>query len=56
MLDLTPDEWIAKLKLLLADAQNRRAMGDAGRQYALEHYSVSTQADKLAKVLTNAAK
>jgi len=52
----TRDEWIAKLKLLLADAQNRRAMGDAGRQYALEHYSVSTQADKLARVLSNAAK
>jgi glycosyltransferase involved in cell wall biosynthesis len=52
----THDEWIAKLKLLLADGQNRRAMGAAGRQYALEHYSVGTQADKLAKVLANATK
>ena len=52
----TRDEWIAKLKLLLADAQKRRAMGEAGRRYALEHFSVGTQADKLAKVLTNAAK
>jgi glycosyltransferase involved in cell wall biosynthesis len=52
----THDEWIAKLKLLLADAQNRRAMGEAGRRHALEHFSVGTQADKLARVLTNAAK
>ena len=52
----TRDEWIAKLKLLLSDAENRRAMGEAGRQYALEHFSVGTQADKLAKVLKNAAK
>lgn len=52
----THEEWIAKLKGLLADAEKRRAMGEAGRQYAVKHYSVSAQADKLAKVLTNAAK
>jgi glycosyltransferase involved in cell wall biosynthesis len=52
----THDEWIAQLKLLLADAPQRRAMGEAGRQYAVAHYGVGAQADKLAKVLTNAAK
>ncbi len=51
----THDEWIAKLKLLLADAQNRRAMGEAGRQHALAHFSLETQADKLARVLRAAA-
>ena len=48
-------EWIAKLKLLLADADKRRAMGEAGRQYALAHFDLNTQADKLAAVLRNAA-
>ena len=52
----THDEWIAKLKVLLADAEKRRAMGAAGRQHALEHYGVSAQADKLAKVLSSAVK
>jgi len=52
----THDEWIAKLKVLLADAEKRRAMGASGRQHALEHYGVSAQADKLATVLANAAK
>ena len=47
--------WIEKLKLLLADHDRRRAMGDAGRQYALEHFSVDAQADKLARVLSDAA-
>jgi len=30
-------------------------MGVAGRQYALKHYNVSDQADKLAEVLREAA-
>jgi glycosyltransferase involved in cell wall biosynthesis len=50
----TPAEWIEKLKLLLDDHDTRRAMGEAGRQYALEHFSVGTQADKLARVLSDA--
>lgn len=52
----THDEWIAKLRVLLVDSAQRRVMGAAGRNYAIEHYSVAKQADKLAKVLTNAAK
>jgi len=52
----TRDEWIAKLKLLLADADKRRAMGQAGRKYALAHFDLNTQADKLAGVLRNAAR
>ncbi len=50
------DEWIAKLKLLLDDAAKRRAMGAAGRRHALAHYSLEAQADKLARVLSDAAK
>jgi len=49
------DEWIATLRLLLTDAEKRRTMGQAGREYAVEHYSVSAQADKLARVLRDAA-
>ena len=52
----TRDEWIAKLKMLLADAEKRRGMGEAGRRYAIKHYSVGAQADKLATVLSNAAR
>ena len=49
------DEWIVTLRLLLTDAEKRRTMGQAGREYAVEHYSVSAQADKLARVLRDAA-
>ena len=52
----THAEWIEKLKLLLDDRDQRRAMGDAGRQYALEHFSVDVQADKLARVLSDAVR
>jgi glycosyltransferase involved in cell wall biosynthesis len=51
----TPAEWIAKLQLLLSDADKRRAMGEAGRKYALENFDLNAQADKLARVLREAA-
>jgi len=51
----TPAEWIAKLQLLLSDAEKRRAMGEAGRKYALENFDLNAQADKLASVLREAA-
>ncbi|HKB66965.1 MAG TPA: glycosyltransferase family 4 protein [Pyrinomonadaceae bacterium] len=49
------EEWFRTLELLLADAQLRRTMGQSGRRHAVEHYSLSEQADKLARALHDAA-
>jgi glycosyltransferase involved in cell wall biosynthesis len=49
------DEWFQRLDLLLADAQLRQTMGASGRRHAVEHYSLSEQADKLAAALHEAA-
>lgn len=51
----TPDEWRARLELLLTDEERRKAMGEAGRRHALQHYTVPQQADKLAAALHEAA-
>ena len=51
----TTEEWHAALARLLADAELRRRMGEAGRRHALEFYSVPAQADKLAAALREAA-
>lgn len=50
------DEWYRSLKTLLADANQRRQMGEAGRRYAIEHYGLQDQAEKLAATLRAAAK
>ena len=49
------DEWYAALARLLSDANLRRKMGAAGRQHALQYYTVAAQADKLAEALHAAA-
>jgi glycosyltransferase involved in cell wall biosynthesis len=49
------DEWFRTLELLLADARRRQSMGASGRRHAVEHYSLSEQADKLARALHDAA-
>ena len=49
------DEWLRTLDLLLADAHLRQTMGASGRGHAVEHYSLSEQADKLARALHDAA-
>jgi glycosyltransferase involved in cell wall biosynthesis len=49
------DEWLRTLDLLLADAHLRQTMGASGRRHAVEHYSLSEQADKLARALHDAA-
>lgn len=49
------DEWSRTLGLLLADVQLRKTMGAAGRRHAVENYSLSDQADKLAGALREAA-
>ena len=51
----TREEWIDKLKTLLNDPERRHAMGDAGRRHAVECYHLESQAEKLAKVLREAA-
>ncbi|HEX8070875.1 MAG TPA: glycosyltransferase [Pyrinomonadaceae bacterium] len=51
----TPAEWHAALKRLLADEAARRAMGAAGRRYALAHYALPAQTEKLAAALRAAA-
>jgi glycosyltransferase involved in cell wall biosynthesis len=45
------DEWAESLGRLLSDAALRESMGAAGRRYALEHYTVAAQADKLSDAL-----
>ncbi len=43
------EEWVTALERLLVDEDLRRRMGAAGRAHALEHYTVSVQAEKLAE-------
>jgi glycosyltransferase involved in cell wall biosynthesis len=51
----TPEEWYEALARLLRDPDLRRSMGRAGRQFAIEHYSVSEWAARLAETLRAAA-
>jgi len=52
----TEDEWFEALSQLLADETLRRRMGAAGRQHAIEHYTVAAQAAKLADVFRAAVR
>lgn len=49
------DEWSGALKRLLSNAGLRKEMGEAGREHALQYYTVAAQADKLAEALHMAA-
>ena len=49
------DEWYGALKRLLSNAGLRKGMGEAGREHALQYYTVAAQADKLAEALRTAA-
>jgi glycosyltransferase involved in cell wall biosynthesis len=51
----SPEEWRKALSTLISDRQVREQMGSSGRRFALEHYGLSTQADKLAAALREAA-
>jgi glycosyltransferase involved in cell wall biosynthesis len=51
----TSDEWATALGDLIADREKRKQMGAAGRCHAIKHYTVPIQADKLARVLHEAA-
>ena len=48
------EEWYRALARLLESAALRKKMGASGRMFALEHYTVARQTDKIAGVL-NAA-
>ncbi len=51
---MTPDEWRSALSILIANREGRKQMGAAGRLWALQHYRLGPQADKLAAVLREA--
>jgi glycosyltransferase involved in cell wall biosynthesis len=44
-------DWYEHLSRLLSDEALRRRMGEAGRRYAVEHYSIEVQVPRLAAAL-----
>jgi glycosyltransferase involved in cell wall biosynthesis len=51
----TQEEWYEHLSRLLRDQGLRRRMGDAGRRYAVQHYSIEANVQKLADALRAAS-
>ena len=49
-------DWYEHLSRLLTDASLRRRMGDAGRNYAVAHYSTQIHVQKLADALRSAVR
>ena len=47
-------DWYEHLSRLLGDQALRRQMGEAGREYAVKHYSIEVQVPKLADALRSA--
>lgn len=52
----TPGEWRDALLSLIDDPARRNRMGKAGRQRAVEHYSLASQAPRLIDVFKSVAK
>lgn len=52
----TKEQWYDALAKLLESAELRKKMGENGRNFALEHYSLPQQADKIADTLHKAVK
>jgi len=52
----TEQDWYEHLSRLLGDASLRRRMGDAGRNYAVQHYGTQIHAQKLADALRSAVR
>jgi len=50
----TKEQWHNALTKLLQSSERRRKMGEKGRHYALKHYTVPQQANKIADVLQKA--
>jgi len=55
MLATTEDEWRAALTALVADAAHRRALGEAGRAYVAQHYSLRRWFPVLEQILARVA-
>lgn len=51
---LTKEQWYKSLVKLLKSAELRKEMGENGRNYALKHYTVLQQAEKIADVIQKA--
>ena len=51
---LTNEQWHQSLLKLLKSAELRTTMGKSGRHYALEHFTVARQAEKIADVIQKA--
>lgn len=51
---LNKEQWYKTLEMLLQSDELRKKMGAAGRKFALENYTVSRQADKIASTLRRA--
>ena len=51
-----PEEWQVRLEQLIADAQLRGRVGDAGRAEVVRRYSVHAAAPRLAQLLRSVAK
>jgi glycosyltransferase involved in cell wall biosynthesis len=56
LLARTEEDWYAHLSRLLRDEQLRRQMGESGRRYAEQHYSLQAQVVKLADALRSAVR
>jgi glycosyltransferase involved in cell wall biosynthesis len=52
----TEDEWYTHLSRLLRDENLRRQIGESGRRYAEEHYSIEVHVPRLAEALRSAAR
>jgi glycosyltransferase involved in cell wall biosynthesis len=50
----TEEDWYTHLSRLLTDESLRRRMGESGRQHAVEHFSIQTHVQTLAKALHSA--
>jgi glycosyltransferase involved in cell wall biosynthesis len=48
------EQWYEHLSRLLSDANLRQRMGESGRRYAVQHYSIEANVQKLADALRSA--
>jgi len=51
----TEDEWYTHLSRLLSERTLRQRMGESGRTYAVDHYSIEAHVPTLAEALKSVA-